>query len=45
MDELRQFRNGIKYYGRRYSKNETDSCPNFMNSILPKLKRLLKNEK
>ena len=45
MDEIRKFRNGIRYYGRRYMKNEADNCLNFMNSILPKLRKLVKNEK
>ena len=45
MDEIRQFRNGIKYYGRRYTKNEADNCLNFLNSMLPKLKKLVENVK
>lgn len=43
MDEIRKFRNGIKYYGKRYKKEEAEKTLNFMNSILPKLKNLLKN--
>lgn len=43
MDEIRQFRNGIKYYGRRYTKEEADNAIKFMDSILPKLKKLIKN--
>lgn len=43
MDNIRKFRNGIKYYGRRYAKNEAEESIKFMNSILPKLKKLLKD--
>lgn len=45
MDNIRKFRNGIKYYGRRYTKEEADSTIKFMDSILPKLKKLIKNGK
>jgi len=45
LDELRQFRNGIKYYGKRYKKDEAEKSLNFLNSILPKLKRLIQHEK
>lgn len=41
MDEIRQFRNGIKYYGRRYTKNEAEKSIEFLSSILPKLKKLV----
>ena len=45
MDELRYFRNGIKYYGTLLNKEYAEKTLNFMNSILPKLKKLIKKEK
>jgi len=41
MDEIRKFRNGVKYYGRRYKKDEAEKSIDFLSSIMPKLKKLL----
>lgn len=41
MNEIRRFRNGIKYYGKRYTKEEAEKIIDFMNSFLPKLKKLV----
>ncbi len=41
MNEIRRFRNGIKYYGKRYTKEEAEKIIDFMNSLLPKLKKLV----
>jgi len=42
MDNLRQFRNGIKYYGKRYSAEDGKKIIDFMKKMLPKLKEKLK---
>jgi len=39
INEIRQFRNGIKYYGKMYKKEEAEKSINFLNSTLPKLKK------
>ncbi|HUS49390.1 MAG TPA: hypothetical protein VMZ91_04455 [Candidatus Paceibacterota bacterium] len=43
LDNLRKIRNGIKYYGKGASVNEAEKALDFMSSILPKLKILVKN--
>ena len=43
MNELRQFRNGIKYYGRRYKKEEASKSIDFLKLILPKLKEMVQD--
>lgn len=45
MNEIRKFRNGIKYYGRRYKKEEAEKSISFLKSALPKLKKLIQNDK
>ena len=45
VNELRKFRNAVKYYGQRYSKEEAENSVKFLNSILPKLKKMIENEK
>lgn len=42
MNELRMFRNGIKYYGKRYTKEHAEKSIDFMNNLLTKLNRILK---
>ncbi len=42
MDELRYFRNGIKYYGKRFDKEYAKKVIHFMEAIILKLKRLIK---
>jgi hypothetical protein len=42
MDELRMFRNGVKYYGKRYTKEQAERSLEFMNNFLPKLNNILK---
>jgi hypothetical protein len=41
MDEIRAFRNGVKYYGKRYTKEQAEKGCTFMNKLLPKLKKVL----
>lgn len=43
LDNLRKIRNGIKYYGKEATTEEAAKTLNFMNAILPKLKKLVKN--
>lgn len=40
MNQLRYFRNGIKYYGRILDKEYSKKVLNFMNQIYPLLKKL-----
>ncbi len=42
MDELRYYRNGMKYYGTRLEKDYAEKVLNFMNYKYPKLKALIK---
>lgn len=42
MNQLRYFRNGIKYYGRKLDKEYANEVFYFMKKIYPKLMRLLK---
>ena len=39
MDELRYFRNGIKYYGKRFSKEYAERVMGFIGKMLPRLKK------
>lgn len=41
LDDLRKVRNGIKYYGKESSTEDAVKTIKFLNSILPKLKKLL----
>lgn len=41
LDDLRKVRNGIKYYGKESSIEDAVKTIKFLNSILPKLKKLL----
>jgi len=45
LDDLRKIRNGIKYYGKEVTIEDAHKALNFMNLILPKLNKLLKNDK
>jgi len=45
IDTLRKTRHGIKYYGKEASLNEAKMTLNFLNSILPKLKRFISAER
>ncbi|MBI2629530.1 hypothetical protein HYW76_00345 [Candidatus Pacearchaeota archaeon] len=45
MNELRQFRNGVKYYGKSYIKEEAEKFIMFLSSFFPKLKKLIENVK
>ncbi len=45
MDELRYYRNGIKYYGKILDKEYADNVLQFMRKILPQLKKLLNHLK
>jgi hypothetical protein len=40
MNQLRYFRNGIKYYGRKLDKEYAEKIIDFLKRIYPKLKRL-----
>ena len=42
MNDLRYFRNGIMYYGKRLDKQYTKKVLNFLDKTYPKLKQLLK---
>lgn len=42
IDELRQFRNGIKYYGKKLNKDYAEKILNFLEKIQKRLKDLLK---
>jgi len=42
LDEIRKFRNGVKYYGKRYNKNEAESSIRFKNSVINKLKEKIR---
>ena len=42
MNELRQFRNGVKYYGKRYNKETAEKILGFLKSFYPKLVELTK---
>lgn len=41
MNEIRQFRNGIKYYGKKHTSEGAQNSIKFMNSFIPKLKKIL----
>jgi hypothetical protein len=41
MDELRYYRNGTKYYGTQLDKEYADKVLEFMNKIIPRLRKLL----
>ena len=43
LDNLRKVRNKIKYYGKEINTEEALKIIDFMNLILPKLRRLLKD--
>jgi len=45
LDNLRRIRNGIKYYGKEVTTDDAIKAFKFFNSLLPKLKGLIKNEK
>ncbi len=45
VNELRQARNGINYYGKIYEKEYGQSCYNFLIQLNPKLDKLLKEKK
>ncbi len=45
MDELRYYRNGIKYYGRILDKEYSEKVLKFMNKVYPKLKQMLDIDK
>jgi hypothetical protein len=42
MDELRYFRNGIKYYGKRFSKDYAIKIVGLMNRLVEVLKEMIK---
>ena len=42
MNELRQFRNGIKYYGKRYKKEDAQILIKFLNNFYPNFAKLFK---
>ena len=42
VNELRQARNGINYYGKIYEKDYAKSCFNFLIQLNPKLDKLMK---
>lgn len=44
MDKTRYFRNGIKYYGKRLSKEYAEKVVSFMNMTLPSLKKKVKEK-
>ena len=44
LDNLRKVRNGIKYYGKEVYPDDAEKARNFLMDILPKLKKLVKNE-
>ena len=44
LDEARYLRNGVKYYGRRLSKEYAEKVVSFMDKVLPSLKKSV-NEK
>jgi hypothetical protein len=41
MDQLRYFRNGIKYYGKCFSKEYAEKVLSFLDSTYPKLRTLI----
>lgn len=45
LDQMRFFRNGTIYYGTIIDKEYAEKSLNFVNSILPKLKKLVENAK
>lgn len=45
IDNLRKLRNGIKYYGKEASPEDAEKTLKFMNSVLPKLNKLIENDK
>lgn len=45
LDELRKIRHGIKYYGKNVELDQAKKVLDFSDSILPKLKNLLKDIK
>lgn len=42
INEMRFFRNGIKYYGKRLEKEYAEKVLSFSGKIIPRLKKLLK---
>ncbi len=42
MNELKYFRNGVKYYGKILDKEYADKVLAFLNKIHPRLQKLLK---
>ena len=45
LDNLRKIRNGIKYYGQEANEENASNVVKFMTSILPKLKKLLEDNR
>ena len=45
MDELRYFRNRIKYYGKQFDQEYAEKVIQFLNNMKTKLKKLIKTEK
>ena len=45
LDNIRKIRNSIKYYGKESNETEAKKVLSFLNSILPKLKKLIENVK
>lgn len=43
MNDLRYFRNGIKYYGKNFDKDYANKVLNFLNKTYAKLKRIVKD--
>lgn len=41
LDRLRKVRNGIKYYGKEANANEAEKAIEFLDKMLPKLKKLI----
>jgi hypothetical protein len=44
LDNLRKLRNGLKYYGKEASVEDAIKTKNFMELVLPKLKKLFVKE-
>ena len=40
LNNLRYYRNGIKYYGKRFEQNYADDVLNFLERIIPKLNKI-----
>ncbi len=43
MNDLRYFRNGIKYYGKNFDKNYAEKIIEFLNKIYPQLTKKVEN--